>query len=295
MKRANAERASNGQQAQDSSGNQCQTSGKGLETKASGTTPPIDDTSNSLASSDNNVQHTSVNTGNPDFDTQRERYIFLVGSSGSLQFRQFSSSKQCTQTFAADLRANYRKLRGFWRYWFSIYIFWHCDFFEFEKFCLFGISDIKPGLPREEYPYTEEYYYKPRPARSKTPISPKEFEHIYYHYRKTSAAKIDTWYQPFTIDGNLPTDTVPKIPQRLTHFDELSNNRETFWGLHAREQVSAMMVLIYALVAFTPSLAFCFVYWFGLGDKQPDMQNATTPLTISLTTFGLFVAYLVKH
>lgn len=220
--------------------------------------------------------------------------------------------------FSNNLRRGYRQLRGFWRYWFSIYKFSHCDFFEFEKFCLLGISDIKKGLPPDESPYKEEYFYEPRPATSKTPISPKEFKHIYYYYRKTSAAEIDVWYKPFTlmgqapfywprffkqlpplfqkqIDGSLPTDTVPKIPQRLTRFDEPSNNRETFWGLHAREQISAMMVLLYALLAFMPSLAFCFVYWFGLGDKQPDMQNATTPLTISLTTFGLFMAYLVKH
>ncbi|KAK2771488.1 hypothetical protein CKAH01_04063 [Colletotrichum kahawae] len=220
--------------------------------------------------------------------------------------------------FSENLRRGYRQLRGFWRYWLSIYKFSHCDFFEFEKLCSSTFSDLGPGLPPEEDPYTEEYFYKPRPARSKTPISPKEFEHIYYLYRKTSAAQVNTWYQPFTvmgqapfywprffkqlpplfqkqIDGSLPTDTVPKIPQRLTHFDELSNNRETFWGLHAREQISAVAAFTYALLAFMPSLAFCFVYWFGLGDKQPDLQNATTPLIISLTTFGMVITYLVKH
>ncbi|KAF3810224.1 hypothetical protein GCG54_00002680 [Colletotrichum gloeosporioides] len=213
-------------------------------------------------------------------------------------------------SFSEGLRRGYRQLRGFWRYWFSIYKFSHCDFFEFEKFCSSTFSDLGPGLPPEEYPYTEDYFYKPRPARSKTPISPKEFEHIYYHYRKTSAVRINTGYQPFTvmaqapfywprffrqpppllqhqIDGNLPTDTVPKIPQRLTHFDELSNSRETFWGLHAREQISAVMVSIYTLLALMPWFAFCFVYIFGLGGNEVDIQNATTPLTISLTTFAV--------
>ncbi|KAF0326011.1 hypothetical protein GQ607_006829 [Colletotrichum asianum] len=78
--------------------------------------------------------------------------------------------------------------------------------------------------------------------------------------------------------GNRPSDIVPQCLQIIE-----------------RKKVSAMMVLIYAVLAFLPSLAFCCVYWSRLGDTQLDMQNATTPLTISLTTFGLFIAYVVKH
>uniref|UniRef100_L2G8R3 Uncharacterized protein n=1 Tax=Colletotrichum fructicola (strain Nara gc5) TaxID=1213859 RepID=L2G8R3_COLFN len=93
--------------------------------------------------------------------------------------------------------------------------------------------------------------------------------------------------------GYLPSGIVPRTPQWLRTTEKSHQGR--IWGLLAREKVSAMVVLIYAVLAFLPSLAFCFMYWFGLGDTQLDMQTATTPLTISLTTLGLFMAYVVKH
>ncbi|CAI0649195.1 unnamed protein product [Colletotrichum noveboracense] len=93
--------------------------------------------------------------------------------------------------------------------------------------------------------------------------------------------------------GSLPSDIVPRAPQCFQATE--GSHRECILGLRSREKIPEMMVLLYALLAFMLSLAFCFVNWFGLGDRQPDMQNATTPLTISLTTFGLFMAYLVKH
>jgi hypothetical protein len=48
------------------------------------------------------------------------------------------------------------------------------------------------------------------------------------------------------------------------------------------------------VLALLPWLGFCFVYVFGMGGKTVDLQNATTPLTISLTSLGLFIAWLVK-
>lgn len=247
----------------------------------------------------------------------RDKHIFLVASRDDAHwFRQIVSTSQCTSAFSDNLRKRYRELRGFWCYWFSIYKFSHCDFFEFEKFNDKNVASLQAGLPPDQHPYTEDYYYEPRPAICNSPISPEEFRHIYYYRRPTSIVKVNIWYQPFSMvaqapfywprffekipplfqhqsQGNLPEDTVPRIPQRFRAVE--GSHREHIWGLHAREKVSAMMVLIYALLAFVPLLAFCFVYLFGLGDKQPDLQNATTPLTLSLTTFGLFIAYLAKH
>lgn len=110
----------------------------------------------------------------------QEKFIFLMGTSNSLQLQQITSTKQCTRTFAADLREGYRKLRGFWRYWLSVYVFSHCEFFEFEKFGTSLFTEIGEGLPPDLV--VPEYFYHPRPAQGPRPISPKEFQHIYYHH-----------------------------------------------------------------------------------------------------------------
>ncbi|UQC73679.1 uncharacterized protein CLUP02_00324 [Colletotrichum lupini] len=57
--------------------------------------------------------------------------------------------------------------------------------------------------------------------------------------------------------GPLPTDTVPRIPKRCCRFDEMSNVREPFWGLYAREAVSFIRVTIYIFVSVVSSFAFC--------------------------------------
>jgi len=96
------------------------------------------------------------------------------------------------------------------------------------------------------------------------------------------------------IDDDLPHDTVVKIPQRFRYFNEISPGREEFWGLRAQEQHSALRGLLYALLIFLPMISFCFVYLFHIGGLELDLQDATTPLTLSLTSFGLFIAWLLK-
>lgn len=92
----------------------------------------------------------------------------------------------------------------------------------------------------------------------------------------------------------MPSDTIPKIPQRLRYFDESGAAREELWGLLVREERSALMVGAYVLVALSPWFVFFFVYLFGLGGGTIDLQNAATPLTLSMTSLALLIAWLVK-
>ncbi|KAI9155619.1 Ankyrin-3 [Paramyrothecium foliicola] len=249
-------------------------------------------------------------------ESQKRKFIFLMVNRDRLRLHQVNSTNQGTERFAKELREGYRKLRGFWRFWFSVYAYSHCDFVKFEKFCPSVFAHRGHSLPDKE-PHAEDYFYKPRPAQSPAPISPEEFTHIYYNYRSVFTFKLNSgrsrhtlvaqgpWYWPrvFTdtpplfVDvknSQLPPDTVLRIPQRFKFFDELGAAREELWGLHAREKRSALRVFFVVVLTLLPWLAFCFVYLFGLGGKTVDIQNATTPLTISITSLGLFLAWLVK-
>ncbi|EXF80638.1 hypothetical protein CFIO01_06344 [Colletotrichum fioriniae PJ7] len=245
-----------------------------------------------------------------------ETFIFLMVASSSLDLNQIDSTEKCTRTFAVDLQDGYRQLRGFWRYWFSVYVFSHCDFFRFEKFGTSLFTDVKEDLPPEgEVP---EYFYYPRPAEGPRPISPKEFQHIYYHCRKDPGIADKNPNNPFhsTVNqvrsrlrllkawmpalnrryqGPLPTDTVPRIPKRCCRFDELSNVREQFWGLHAREAVSFMRVTIYIFVSMASCFVSCLWYLVGSGGEVIDLQNATVPLMVALTLINLSLIWISKH
>ncbi|KAK1719150.1 hypothetical protein BDP67DRAFT_172978 [Colletotrichum lupini] len=242
-----------------------------------------------------------------------ETFVFMIGMSGSLRLHQIRLIDQNTTAFAGGMRDGYRRVRGFWRYWFSIYIFSHCDFFEFEKFCSLSYGSRGPGLPG-----SMDTQYCFRLTKLKPPVCAEEFRHVYYNYQKPLTTQVASWYTPFFesekafincsrlfnglralfmhhLEVTLPADTVSRIPRRKTRFDELSSTREVFWGLHFREEISAFMVTLYALLSLMPWFAFCMVYLFGLRGKQIDLQNATAPLTISLTTISLFIAWLVKN
>lgn len=242
-----------------------------------------------------------------------ETFVFLIGISGNLRLHQVRLIDQNTTAFAGGMRDGYRRVRGFWRYWFSIYIFSHCDFFEFEKFCSSSYGSRGPGLPE-----SMDTQYCFRLTKLKPPVCAEEFRHVYYNYQTPLTSQAVSWYTPFFeskkassscfwlfnglralfmhhLEVPLPADTVSRIPRRKTRFDELSSMREVFWGLHFREEVSAARVSTYALLSPTPWFAFFMVYLFGLGGKQIDLQNAATPLTISLTTISLFLAWLLKH
>ncbi|KAK2771613.1 hypothetical protein CKAH01_04188 [Colletotrichum kahawae] len=71
--------------------------------------------------------------------------------------------------------------------------------------------------------------------------------------------------------GNLPSVIILRTPQCFQTTK--GSHRERIWGLHAREHISAMMVLMYAVLAFMPSLAFCFVYWFEIVKYTPMFGN----------------------
>lgn len=249
----------------------------------------------------------------------REKWIFLMAKSGKLKLHQINAKVHCGDTFAEELREGYRRLRGWWRFRFGFDVFSHCDFVKFEKFIEEKYANRGMGVPDSD-PHIKEYYFQPRPGDTlfaDPPISPEHFKHIFYDctgYETSdgsgSAQNISKQEQSANIFRTcitkaralferrrrvrFPPKTVAKIPQRLSYFYEKGDNEEYLWGLLAREERCALRVCLWALATFTPSIIFCFIYLFGFGGMNADLQNATTFFVLSLTLFSTFISLLLK-
>jgi len=53
------------------------------------------------------------------------------------------------------------------------------------------------------------------------------------------------------------------------------------------------MTVLYMLLSVLPFVAFCFLYTFGV--VSGDVQNAATPLALSLTMLAGFLGAIVKR
>ncbi|KAK3385678.1 heterokaryon incompatibility protein-domain-containing protein [Podospora didyma] len=165
----------------------------------------------------------------------------------------------------------------------EVKLHWTC----FEKYCRNGYAHRGYGLPDQH-----RNHYKYALTTLAPPVSPEEFKHVFKHsansYSWTTILPFHTRRNP-----DLPSDTVDRIPQRLWNFDKHSGNREDFWGLYVRERRSALMTALYVLLCLAPFIVFVVLYLLGV--VQGDVQNATTPLAISLTCLSLLFSSTIKY
>lgn len=59
-----------------------------------------------------------------------------------------------------------------------------------------------------------------------------------------------------------------------------------------KEKFSIFAIVIYNLIAMTPSLAFFF--WWIFGSKEKDLSNGSVPATLTLAGLSLFWAIIVS-
>ncbi|KAF8860704.1 hypothetical protein BDZ45DRAFT_305714 [Acephala macrosclerotiorum] len=100
--------------------------------------------------------------------------LFGVHRTGpTLQLAQLDT-KQYTNdgAFFRDLRQKYKKMRGRWRFLFSVWRLRYCDFVKFEKIRANRIIHRGKDVPTDP-----KYEYTPHPPHAEIPpISPHEFE-----------------------------------------------------------------------------------------------------------------------
>ncbi|KAI0865905.1 hypothetical protein F4860DRAFT_460710 [Xylaria cubensis] len=216
------------------------------------------------------------------------RFIFLVTQFGRYTLDELPSLHLDTVDFGSELRSAYLRRKGFWSSWLSPYGFSHCDFAKFEKYRRNAYAHRGYDLPDLRL---RQYFYSPTPWEP--PISPEEFKDIFQYVSRRQQPRWAVLPLHNTDDDDLATDTVSRIPQRFWNFNKRANQRENFWGIYVRERRSALMMGLYIVLSLAPFIGFCFLYSFGI--ITGDVQNATTPLALSLTALGLFFGSMIKQ
>ncbi|OBS29652.1 hypothetical protein FPOA_03591 [Fusarium poae] len=88
------------------------------------------------------------------------RFIMFFVDSGGLQLIPIESKSLCNEQLFCQLRAEYRQVKGWFKTWFGLMTFSHCDFHQFEQWHEKRYCERRSGVP----PLCDkDYYYRPRP------------------------------------------------------------------------------------------------------------------------------------
>lgn len=136
-----------------------------------------------------------------------------------------------------------------------------------------------------------EYKFSPRPMLE-TPITSHMFHDLFYACYD-DASPIHALHKLWPSEGcdiveSLPDDLLDNMPKRDREVQpgaQLSKV-EHFWGLVARDQRSALRVLLYMLLSLAPTVWFVFAWLFSWGHNG-DLQDATVPVTLSIATLSM--------
>jgi hypothetical protein len=170
--------------------------------------------------------------------------------------------------FFKELRKEYRRLRGFWRYWFDPRQFAYCHFSKFTRYYVNSVAKV-----RNELPVVNEYEYVPRPPDVPyyPPIPPEEWYDRFYDLINTQGLK----------------EALARIPRRHKRFQLATHvsGREDMWGLHVEFSPSLVIVVLWQIAI--SAAGWVFLTWW-LTKHNGDWQNAGVPVTLILTSLVVF-------
>ena len=196
------------------------------------------------------------------------------------------------KTFFQRLMQAYRKHRGFWRYWFSIWQLTHCDFV---KVCVHPLYYILTDNDQflklranrlifhsKSLPEDRIYEYRPRPPLAENPpILPHEFELAFSAC--SSNCLLSTLHD--CVDPPIGKFAVERIPKRKSMIHFSTDNLEFAWGIQAQHAISALRMIVYHLLIFASTFGF-WAWWLVFHPN--DLQNAAVPLTTIAVLLSLF-------
>lgn len=192
-------------------------------------------------------------------------YILFCAFRGiQLQHSQLEIAKcRNDDIFFENLRLEYKRMRGFWRYWLDPRQFDHCEFVKFTRFYVGELARVGQDLPQSVL-----YQYQPRPPgpHDNPPITPHEFRVRFYRLRNTCGSK----------------EALDRIPKRAKSFQVNLHigGVEHMWGLQAVLRTSFVMVAIWQVLITAGGWAF--MGWW-LSRHSGDLQNAVIPVTVIIT------------
>ncbi|KAL2074995.1 hypothetical protein VTL71DRAFT_8775 [Oculimacula yallundae] len=211
------------------------------------------------------------------FPTPELYVIFGVkGSRRTLEIAQLIvSTLDDDGVFFQQLRQQYKRHRGFLRYWLSIWQLSYCDFVKFEKIRADRVIYTKNDLPIDPI-----YEYTPRPPDVELPpILPHEFELAFSSC--SLSCKLSHFHD--CIEAPTGTSALSRIPKRTAALELKTSVREPAWGIQAQHSISFVRLVWYHLGIF----AGTFGFWAWWQVRHPgDVQSAATPLTV----VGLFLS-----
>ena len=88
-------------------------------------------------------------------------------------------------------------------------------------------------------------------------------------------------------------EALNRIPKKTWKLEEGGDVREVFWGIHARERISFLMVTIYHCLVLLPPFIFWFL-WLFWWKHSGDLQNASVPVFTAQGLISLFWFPLIK-
>lgn len=224
-------------------------------------------------------------TATPNQPTSRVREhlsLCVVGSA-----RQFISLKcdnlRSDLEFFAKLKAEYDRARGWLRLWFSMWQYKYSEFVLFHKYGYKRGARVDVGYPEHD---DQMYHFRPRKPIAPPPRGPISKEQFQDHYYLDHCPSLYDWrrYQlsyrgHFNAVKRVALDAVPKRVVQINMDDGVD---EHFFGLYAKEERSFIRVAIYAALCNVPGIVFFFLWLFQWGHGS-DLQNASVPLTLSLS------------
>ncbi|KAH8821287.1 hypothetical protein F5884DRAFT_850522 [Xylogone sp. PMI_703] len=179
--------------------------------------------------------------------------------------------------FFMILRNNYRELRGFWKYWFSVWTLRHCDFVKFEKIRPNRIIFREKSLPTDL-----NYEYKPRPPDAEIPpISAHEFELAF----KTCGPKCALSFLHDCVEAPCGDFAIQRIPKRVGALEVKIGSVELAWGIQAQHAISSFRILLYHVLILVATFG-PWAWWLKL--HPGDLQNAAVPFSTAAVLISLF-------
>lgn len=199
-------------------------------------------------------------------ETRKNQYVlFCLYQKSQIQHAQIEAAKCRTdEDFFEDMRRAFRRLRGFWRFWFSPFQFDHCEFVKFTRFYVNELARVGRSLPLDFI-----YQYSPSPPgpHEDPPISPHEFRRRFYTN---------------LINPCRRQEALERIPKRQKRFQVNLHvdGREDMWGLHVELRPCFLIIILWQMLI--TAAGWGFMGWW-LSRHGGDIQSAAVPVTLIIT------------
>ncbi|RBR10262.1 hypothetical protein FVER53590_07864 [Fusarium verticillioides] len=178
-----------------------------------------------------------------------------------------------------QLKAEYRRMRGRWRAWFSFWQLSHCNFVKFESIARNIVVACGQDLPKAS---DLDYDYTPKPPQASIPpVHPHIFEAAFNSCTGGKCRNLSPFHNCYEFEE---TTYIKRIPKKKTPLSPGSIDIP-IWGLEARHCISCFHVIVYHLLILIPP----FVLWGWWMIRHPDdIQSASVPMTVVLAMISMF-------